>query len=51
MSFDIDAVDPFYAPSTGTAVDGGLTYRESQFVCEAVSLTGCLVGTARVLFE
>ena len=28
LSYDIDALDPFYAPSTGTAVRGGLTFRE-----------------------
>jgi arginase len=27
LSFDIDSVDPTYAPSTGTRVAGGLTYR------------------------
>ena len=28
LSYDIDAVDPRLAPATGTAVRGGLTYRE-----------------------
>jgi hypothetical protein len=28
LSYDIDSMDPFYAPSTGTAVRGGLTFRE-----------------------
>ena len=28
LSYDIDALDPFFAPSTGTAVRGGLTFRE-----------------------
>ena len=34
LSYDIDAMDPFFAPSTGTAVRGGLTFREgaNQFV-------------------
>ena len=27
LSYDIDAVDPVLAPSTGTLVRGGLTYR------------------------
>jgi arginase len=35
MSFDIDSVDPEHAPSTGTLVRGGLSYREAQYVCEA----------------
>lgn len=30
LSYDIDALDPFYAPSTGTAVRGGLTFREGR---------------------
>lgn len=42
VSFDIDACDPYFAGSTGTAVRGGLTYRESHFVCEMLSATGNL---------
>ena len=42
MSFDIDAVDPEHAPSTGTLVRGGLTYREAQYICEAVFESGQL---------
>lgn len=37
LSFDIDAIDPFFAPHTGTAVTGGLTYREGNYICEALS--------------
>eukprot|EP00045_Choanoeca_perplexa_P015436 m.193806 g.193806 ORF g.193806 m.193806 type:complete len:379 (+) comp16990_c0_seq1:134-1270(+) len=37
MSYDIDACDPAIAPSTGTAVRGGLTYREAHFVAEAAA--------------
>jgi len=36
-SYDIDGVDPAFAPSTGTAVRGGLTFREAHYVVEAVS--------------
>jgi arginase len=36
LSFDIDAIDPFFAPHTGTAVTGGLTYREGNYICEAL---------------
>ena len=43
VSYDIDAVDPNVAPSTGTSVRGGLTYREAHYVCEAVAETGRLV--------
>jgi len=44
LSFDIDSIDPFVCPSTGTRVGGGLTYREACYVCEATSETGRLVG-------
>lgn len=40
LSFDIDAVDPLYAPSTGTRVAGGLSYREAYYICEAVAHSG-----------
>lgn len=42
LSYDIDAVDPMIAPSTGTIVRGGLTYREAHYVAESVSETGML---------
>merc|ERR1740139_1059485 len=32
VSFDIDGVDPTYAPGTGTLARGGLTYRESHHI-------------------
>ncbi|EQC31536.1 arginase [Saprolegnia diclina VS20] len=44
MSYDIDAVDPVDAPSTGTRVRGGLTWREANYVAEAVAETNLLVG-------
>jgi arginase len=44
LSFDLDAVDPLYAPGVGTAVPGGLTYREAHLVCEEVSKSGVLLG-------
>ncbi len=37
LSFDLDGVDPRYAPGVGTAVPGGLTYREAHLICEAVA--------------
>lgn len=40
LSYDIDALDPVYAPSTGTSVRGGLTFREGNFVCEALYESG-----------
>jgi len=42
VSFDIDALDPNYAPSTGTPVREGLTIRESLYIAEQVASSGCL---------
>jgi arginase len=44
LSYDIDAVDPHYAPSTGTRVRGGLNYREAHYIAEAMAETESLVG-------
>lgn len=44
MSYDIDAVDPLLAPSTGTKVRGGLTWREAHYVAEAAAETNLLCG-------
>ncbi|KAF8475615.1 arginase [Kalaharituber pfeilii] len=44
LSLDVDALDPMWAPSTGTPVRGGLTLREGDFICECVHATGALVG-------
>lgn len=35
LSFDLDGVDPRAAPGVGTAVVGGLTYREAHLICES----------------
>ncbi len=37
VSFDMDAMDPFYATGTGTRVPGGLTYRESHLALELIA--------------
>ena len=37
-----DALDPNYAPSTGTPVREGLTIRESLYIAEQVANSGCL---------
>ena len=34
ISFDVDALDPVLAPGTGTAVRGGLSYREAHLLAE-----------------
>ncbi|EMF12554.1 arginase [Sphaerulina musiva SO2202] len=44
LSFDVDALDPMWAPSTGTPVRGGLTLREGDFIAESVHETGNLVA-------
>lgn len=44
LTFDIDAIDPVYAPGTGTLARGGLSYREAHFICEEMAATQRLVG-------
>lgn len=44
LSFDVDALDPSVAPSTGTPVRGGLTFREGHYICEALHETGSIVA-------
>ncbi|CAD6578307.1 MAG: Arginase, catabolizes arginine to ornithine and urea [Cyphobasidiales sp. Tagirdzhanova-0007] len=44
LSFDIDACDPSVAPSTGTPVRGGLTFREAHYIVEAMAETNLLVS-------
>ena len=44
LSFDLDGVDPEYAPGVGTPVPGGLSLRESHLLCESVSSTKKLLG-------
>jgi len=45
LSFDVDVLDPYLAPGTGTAVRGGLTYREMHLLAEMLhefmSQPGC----------
>lgn len=45
ISFDVDVLDPILAPGTGTAVRGGLSYREGHLVAEllyeALNAPGC----------
>jgi arginase len=36
ISFDVDALDPILAPGTGTAVRGGLSYREAHLIAELI---------------
>ena len=40
LSVDLDVVDPGVAPGVGTAVRGGLTYREAHLVMELINEAG-----------
>lgn len=44
VSFDIDALDPLHANSTGTPVIGGLALREGVFLMEEAHKTGTLAS-------
>jgi arginase len=44
LSYDIDAIDPHFAPSTGTRVRGGLNYREAHYIAECLAESNTLVG-------
>lgn len=47
VSFDMDGIDPREAPGTGTAVPGGLTYREAHLAMEMVASAG-IIGSLEV---
>jgi arginase len=40
VSFDVDFLDPDYAPGVGTTVRGGPTWREAQLCMEMLADTG-----------
>lgn len=42
VSFDMDGIDPAEAPGVGTAVRGGITYREAHLAMEMVAAAGVL---------
>ncbi len=42
ISFDLDSVDPSVAPGVGTPVQGGLSYRETHLLMEAIAECGCM---------
>jgi arginase len=44
VSFDMDVCDPAIAPGVGTAVKGGLDYREAHVVMEMVAESGRLTS-------
>lgn len=44
LSLDLDGIDPMFAPGVGTAVPGGLTFREAHLAVELLAETKRLVG-------
>lgn len=42
VTFDVDMIDPRFAPGSGTLVRGGTTYREAHAALETVAETGKL---------
>ena len=42
VSFDMDGIDPSEAPGVGTAVKGGISYREAHTLMEAVAASNTL---------
>jgi len=42
VSFDLDAVDPMFAPGVGTPVPGGLSYREAHLALELLAEAGAI---------
>jgi arginase len=48
VSFDLDAMDPDYAPGVGTPAPGGLSYREAHLAMEMLADTGKVVSAELV---
>lgn len=44
VTFDIDAIDPRFAPGSGTLVRGGFTYREAHLAMEKIAEHGQMVS-------
>jgi len=44
VSFDMDSVDPAFAPGVGTPVPGGLSYREAHLAMEIIADTGRMLS-------
>jgi len=44
LSFDMDAIDPIYAPGVGTPVVNGLTQREAFILCEEIHKSKKLIA-------
>jgi arginase len=48
VSFDLDAMDPDYAPGVGTPAAGGLSYREAHLAMEMLADTGKVLSAELV---
>jgi arginase len=44
VSFDIDGIDPDFAPGVGTPSPGGISYREAHLAMEMLSDTGLVIS-------
>jgi arginase len=44
VSFDLDVIDPEDAPGVGTAITGGITYREAHLAMEILAESGRVVS-------
>jgi arginase len=44
VSFDLDGMDPDYAPGVGTPSPGGITYREAHLAMEMLADTGKVIS-------
>jgi arginase len=48
VSFDLDGIDPDFAPGVGTPAPGGLSYREAHLAMEMLADTGKVLSTELV---
>jgi arginase len=48
VSFDLDGMDPDYAPGVGTPAPGGLSYREAHLAMEMLADTGKVLSAELV---
>jgi len=48
VSFDLDAMDPDYAPGVGTPCPGGLSFREAHLAMEMLADTGKVISAELV---
>jgi arginase len=44
VSFDLDGIDPIYAPGVSTPVTGGISYREAHLILEMMADTKKLLS-------